>query len=251
MAALSISMEEIYLRAYDNNKIVICEVEKRRTDRYFKTKCNLCGMEKEQRIHMFFKCKGCMINKLSKDTPWFIEQSRKVHGNKYDYSESFYINTAKPLEIRCTDCNTIFYQIPYNHLRGRGCSRCNESKGEVRVTKYLKKKGIAFKPQQEFKDLKHKKCLKFDFYLTEHNILAEYDGVGHYKATFGSTPEEKQKNFEDCQRRDKIKNEWAKANNIPLLRIPYWDFDRIEELIEAFILQHTKKKEIKQLVMEI
>jgi hypothetical protein len=29
-------------------------------------------------------------------------------------------------------------------------------------------------------------------------------------------------------------------NNIPLLRIPYWDFDRIEELIKAFILEHTK-----------
>ena len=40
--------------------------------------------------------------------------------------------------------------------------------------------------------------------------------------------------------------QYLKANNIPLLRIPYWDYDRIEELIEAFILQHTKKKEIKQ-----
>jgi hypothetical protein len=65
------------------------------------------------------------------------------------------------------------------------------------------------------------------------------------------SPEIKQKNLEICQRNDKIKNEWAKANNIPLLRIPYWDYDRIEELIEAFILQHTKKKEIKQLVLEM
>jgi hypothetical protein len=79
----------------------------------------------------------------------------------------------------------------------------------------------------------------------------EYDGEGHYLPCFGSTPEIKQKNLEICQHRDKIKNEWAKANNIPLLRIPYWDFDRIEELTEAFILQHTKKKEIKQLVLEM
>ena len=50
---------------------------------------------------------------------------------------------------------------------------------------------------------------------------------------------------------DKIKNEWARKNNIPLLRIPYWDYDRIEELIEAFILQHTRKKETKQLVLEM
>ena len=81
-------------------------------------------------------------------------------------------------------------------------------------------------------------------------MLIEYDGHGHYMPCFGSTPEKKQKNFKDCQRRDKIKNEWAKANNIPLLRIPYWDFDRIEELVEAFILKHTKK-EIKQLILEM
>ena len=82
------------------------------------------------------------------------------------------------------------------------------------------------------------------------NLLIEYDGEYHYKAIRGSTPEIKHKRFEDCQSRDKIKNEWAKANNIPLLRIPYWDFDRIEELIDAFIIEHTKK-EIKQLVMDI
>ena len=83
------------------------------------------------------------------------------------------------------------------------------------------------------------------------NLLVEYDGEYHYKLVRGSTPELKQKRLELQQRRDKVKNEWAKANNIPLLRIPYWDFDRIEELIDAFILQHTRKKEVKQLVLEM
>ena len=93
--------------------------------------------------------------------------------------------------------------------------------------------------------------MKPDFYLEHFNLLIEYDGEFHYKALIGSTPEIKQKNLEIQQKRDKIKTEWAKANNIPLLRIPYWDFDRIEELIEAFILQHTKNKEVKQLVLEM
>jgi hypothetical protein len=82
-------------------------------------------------------------------------------------------------------------------------------------------------------------------------VLIEYDGIGHYEPSFGSSAEERQKKLEEQQKRDKIKTEWAKSNNIPLLRIPYWDFDRIEELIEAFILKHTKKKEIKQLVLEM
>ena len=92
--------------------------------------------------------------------------------------------------------------------------------------------------------------LKCDFYLKDFTLLIDYDGEYHYKPVRGSTPEQKQKNLEICQRRDKIKNDWAKVNNIPLLRIPYWDYDRIEELIEAFILQHTKK-EIVQLSLEI
>jgi hypothetical protein len=136
-------------------------------------------------------------------------------------------------------------------LKGSGCPKCNESKGENKVAKYLSDNNISFIPQKIFKTLKDKRYLKPDFYLSELNLFIEYDGVGHYFPVFGSTPEEKQKNLEDCQRRDKIKNEWARKNNIPLLRIPYWDFDRIEELIEAFILQHSKKKEIKQLVLEM
>ena len=88
-------------------------------------------------------------------------------------------------------------------------------------------------------------------YLDDLILLIEYDGEFHYKALMGSTLKEKQKNLEDCQRRDKIKNKWAEENNIPLLRIPYWDFDRIEELIEAFILEHTSPKERKQLALEI
>jgi hypothetical protein len=87
--------------------------------------------------------------------------------------------------------------------------------------------------------------------LSELNLFIEYDGEGHYFPCFGYIPENKQKNLEDCQRRDKIKDEWAKANNIPLLRIPYWDYDRIEELIDAFILEHTRKKEVKQLVLDM
>jgi hypothetical protein len=62
--------------------------------------------------------------------------------------------------------------------------------------------------------------------------------------TFGSTPEERQKNFENQKIRDRIKDEWAKANNIPLLRIPYWDFDRIPEILDAFIASLSAEQKL-------
>jgi hypothetical protein len=81
--------------------------------------------------------------------------------------------------------------------------------------------------------------------------MIEFDGIGHYKAIYGSTNEEKLENLINTQRNDQIKNDWAKANNIPLLRIPYWDFDKIEELIEAFISESNENQQDPQLSLEM
>ena len=196
-------------------------------------------------------CTKCANDKQSSNNEDFISKANIVHPGKYDYSLVEYINAKTKVKIICKKCNSVFLQLPHSHFSGRGCPKCNESKGENRVAKYLSENNISFIPQKTFKTLRDINPLFPDFYLDDLILLIEYDGHGHYIPCFGSTPEEKQKNLEDTQRRDKVKNEWAKANNIPLLRIPYWDYDRIEELIEAFILQHTRKKETKQLVLEM
>jgi hypothetical protein len=216
--------------------------------------CNNCENIFTRRMndHLLGReCNFCLRILSKSSTEDFIFKAQKIHGQKFDYSYVNYTNCFTKVKILCNQCNKVFSQAPSNHLSKQGCPKCNESKGENRVAKYLSDNNISFIPQKIFKTLKDKSYLKPDFYLTSNNLLIEYDGEGHYFACFGSTPEEKQKNLEDCQRRDKIKNEWALKNNIPLLRIPYWDFDRIEELIEAFILEHTRPKEIKQLVLEI
>jgi hypothetical protein len=38
-------------------------------------------------------------------------------------------------------------------------------------------------------------------------------------------------NFGIQQKIDQIKREYCKNNNIKLLEIPYWDFDKIEEIL--------------------
>ena len=46
----------------------------------------------------------------------------------------------------------------------------------------------------------------------------------HYEAKGGwNTPER----LAQTQYYDQIKNEYAKSHNIPLKRIPYWDYDKI------------------------
>ena len=53
----------------------------------------------------------------------FIERARKVHGDKYDYSRSLYVNASTKLEIRCTE-HGAWMQLPGNHFAGKGCHDC-------------------------------------------------------------------------------------------------------------------------------
>lgn len=59
--------------------------------------------------------------------------------------------------------------------------------------------------------------------------MIEYDGEQHYWAVFG------EKSFQNTLKHDEIKNNYCKENNIPLLRIPYWEKDNIEVIIDNFI----------------
>ena len=69
--------------------------------------------------------------------------------------------------------------------------------------------------------------------MDDFNILIEYDGEGHYKPIRRGhmTEEEAEENLKQIQFRDNIKNEYCKQNNIPLIRIPYWEKDNLEEFL--------------------
>ena len=53
----------------------------------------------------------------------FIERSKKIHGDKYDYSLVNYINAKTKIDIICHE-HGIFQQEPFSHKQGHGCSKC-------------------------------------------------------------------------------------------------------------------------------
>lgn len=53
----------------------------------------------------------------------FINKSRKVHNDKYDYSKVKYINSYTHVCIICPEHGE-FWQIPNSHKRGNGCPKC-------------------------------------------------------------------------------------------------------------------------------
>ena len=80
--------------------------------------------------HIFNKC-DCQkcgeikrINKRSLTTEEFINRAKKIHGDKYDYSEVEYINNHTKVCIICPEHGE-FYMKPENHLiLKQGCPKC-------------------------------------------------------------------------------------------------------------------------------
>ena len=58
-------------------------------------------------------------------TEEFIAKAKLIHGDKYDYSKSIYINSNTPLTVICPEHGE-FYPTPNNHISNKsGCPMCN------------------------------------------------------------------------------------------------------------------------------
>ena len=104
----------------------------------------------------------------------FIERAREVHGDKYDYSLSEYTGNNNKLIIICPKHGP-FEQIPHNHLRGHGCSRCRSLQSKILLTvlNALEENNISYSVEKIFDWLKDKSYLKLDVYLPDYNIAIE------------------------------------------------------------------------------
>jgi hypothetical protein len=169
------------------------------------------------------KCSGKFMN-----LEYFIELSNRQHEYKYDYSKVIYSGNEKKVLIMCPKHGE-FLQSPHNHLIGQGCPTCNESFGERMVSKILSKYNVQFIREHKFVNCKKIYPLPFDFYLSEYNICVEYDGEQHYNPVkhFGGI-----KTYEELKIKDEIKTKYCLDNNIKLIRIPYTEFNNIEEIIK-------------------
>lgn len=78
-------------------------------------------------------CAECAGN-TRKDNSYFINRSVDVHGLRYDYTKSKYINRNKNVEIICR-IHGIFLQTPFNHYAGKGCSECKNIESGDRCRK--------------------------------------------------------------------------------------------------------------------
>lgn len=141
------------------------------------------------------------------------------------------IKYAKDITWKCKcDCGNIHYALTSSLKQGnvQSCG-CVKSKGEEKIAELLKENNIPFLKQKSFPNCKDINSLLFDFYV-DNKYLIEYDGIQHF---------DKNNNWYDegREKRDNIKNNFAKENNIPLIRIPYWKLSTLT--IEDLKLETT------------
>jgi hypothetical protein len=72
-------------------------------------------------------CPKCGVKertlKNTKPENTFFEKAKEVHGDKYDYTKTEYINTETKVIIICKTHGE-FEQSPESHLQGKGCKKC-------------------------------------------------------------------------------------------------------------------------------
>ena len=148
----------------------------------------------------------------------------------YPYIDKEFININSKITIFCK-IHGESIQCAYVHLHSKcGCKYCKnlQSKGVLKIYNFLKKNNIKFSMEYKFPDCRNILELPFDFYLTDYNIAIEYDGEQHFKSIefFGGD-----ESFKKQKANDNIKNIYCFDNNIIIIRIPYFDYNNIENIL--------------------
>jgi len=143
-----------------------------------------------------------------------------------------YVNSTTAATLKCKEHNTTYQQTPRDYTAGwRGCPKCRRtSRPEERIQNWLLENKVGFEREKTFSSCTNYKTgrkLPFDFFLKDYNLLIEYDGEHHYiEYQHLSTDLEKR------VRLDKRKTDWAEKHEVCLIRIPYWEYSNIENILE-------------------
>lgn len=207
-------------------------------------KCKICGREwgnTPDHLLSGQRCPDCARKHLAslyqKPEKQFKEELYEI--NKDVVIIGNYVNNKTKIKCKCDICGNIWEVTPDNLLKGKGCPKCRISHGEREIANILDKNNLKYEIQYAFSDCKHKRVLRFDFYLPNENVVIEFDGLQHFfPVNFkkGVVDEETLKEFEKIEIRDKIKDDYCKDKGIKIIRIPYWDFNKIEHILQKQLI---------------
>lgn len=189
--------------------------------------CSECGLKKIKEYH-----------KLNYDD---VKKHLESIGSAKLLSKT-YENSYSNLLFQC-ECGNTFETTrgTFINLNKRRCNFCSNamSQGEISVLDFLNSKKLQFKMEYSEDKMLSKLgfLLRIDFAIFKDDkikLAIEMDGKQHFEPVrFGGCSESQavESHLRTIEN-DGIKNQYCKENNIPLLRIPYWEFNNIEEILD-------------------
>ena len=204
-------------------------------NRKITVKCNICNYTFPCYAHHLKPtlcgsdgCEKCYLNSLPLGKEEFVKRSNEIEQKKvYRYMiivKSNMLIMTHMLKSYVSNARKVSGKLPMVTLVVAVAS-CTSSKGEQRIRKYLDDNKIKHESQWQLNRL------RFDFKLSEYNAYIEFDGEQHFRPIKHFGGETK---FKRNQKNDRKKNKYC-FGRFPLLRIPYTEYENIEQILEEFI----------------
>ena len=183
-------------------------------------------------------CPECTTRRIRESQAFSQEEFEYRVSKKHPHIKIIgkYINNSTLIKCKCLIHDNEYMINPKTLLykTGTGCPDCHQSMGEKTMLQILEKLQYNIIPQYTFSDCRYINVLRFDGYDANYNIAFEYQGQQHYyPVNFSGDLEITQREFDLCIIRDNIKREYCKKNNIPLIEVPYWEYDNMESFLCA------------------
>lgn len=193
------------------------------------------------------QCKDCSLVIRAEKRRLPLQEVEEYIISKECRLLSDYKNLHSKLDIEC-ECGKTFITsfAMFREYDINKCTSCRSeekttSKGEDKIREWLTSNNMNFSEQYTFEELKIERKLRFDFVIFNKNkkikMLIEFDGKQHFG--FGNFTDDTETmiiHFNNIQESDRIKNEFCFKNSIPLLRIPYNKYHKIEEILSNSLI---------------
>ena len=177
------------------------------------------------------KCNQIIQNDLKRsNTHEFINKSKFIHGDIYEYDKVHYYKSSFKVDIYCKK-HGIFKITPNNHLKGHGCPKCISisSKPEIELQNFIK--SIGYNILTNVRDIISPNEL--DIFIPFLNKAIEFNGMyWHYSKIYFIPGDHA------------IKSNMCRQKGIKLLHLreDLWkkDKEKMKKVIEKFLYYKPK-----------
>lgn len=231
--------------------------EKSKSVKGYKVKCNFTGIVfdwdegslRKRKFSPYYNRltvtdENCLWNQRPDLRPY-------IKDKEYAKKGTTPFSRTNTITLECPNCKSIKVYKVKDLPKVYNCRSCSNNTPftEKLFEAILKANNIKYETQKRMEGCENVLPLPFDFYLTDYNILVEIQGIQHYQEKTGFSNSE---SLDIIKKRDKIKLDFCKENNIKLIYIDARksNYDYIMKSIKSTELKNLLDLSIENVIKE-